>query len=812
MIFLRERLRTGAWIISLAMVLGFVTWDGVVRSRHILKVSDGYGVTVDPPAIDGGSPTGYASGRRSLVVPPGASDTLHWVMQTQKMFAVGEWRIRHVDYDNAPPGREVHWAAPFHGWLSLVAFIDHLVSGRPVGIAVERATLESGPVMLALLLVSLIPFLAKRFSPAAAALTALGAVAFYPFYIDFLPGRADHHGLANNCAALTVLFMVMGTTAVRGAARGWLTASGLAGGMGLWISASAQAPVLIGLGLGVLSAGWVGRRGSARISWIDDPGLLRFWGFVGGGMSLAAYAIEYFPSHLGWRLEVNHPLYALAWAGAGETLRVVVLAFRDGPRFLSRRDRVLGSIAVSLVALLPAVIALTGATTFAVADPFIWQLHVLYIAEFLGLARTLATQGLNWSSLGLCLPMGALVLPLWLVARRATAPEVRAQIILTIAPAFLGWIMGWNQIRWLGLAYALSVPVLAVSFRTLRSPDHGTRRAITRWAVAIGLIFLPGAVAAVQRTLAAAEFSAGEIQELAVRDVAQSLRLRGGGERVVVASSPSSTTRMVFSGGLIGLGTLYWENAAGLKNASALFAASSAAQAHEFVQRLGVTHIVVFSWDPFEVVQAQLYRGLADAAPIPADLFIANLLAAPVPPPWLRAIPFPLPDHPVLQGKQVRIWEVTPEQTPAESLAHAANTFLELGQLGFAERLAPGLARFPDDLAATVMLAGIASRQSDARAFAAAADRVLAQLARAPALALDDHIHLVVVLAVGQHVELAREQLRLAVNKANERNLRHLTPGTLSDLLALCDALAVEIPDAALRRLAQSLLPPDKRK
>src|SRR5256885_15769929 len=47
----------------------------------------------------------------------------------------------------------------------------------------------------------------------------------------------------------------------------------------------------------------------------------RAWAFGGAVTSLAAYLIEYFPSHLGsWELRAIHPLYGLAWLGGGELL------------------------------------------------------------------------------------------------------------------------------------------------------------------------------------------------------------------------------------------------------------------------------------------------------------------------------------------------------------------------------------------------------------------------------------------------------------------------------------------------------------
>jgi hypothetical protein len=424
----------------------------------------------------------------------------------------------------------------------------------------------------------------------------------------------------------------------------------------------------------------------------------------------------------------------------------------------------------------------------------------------------MATKQLTWSSAALVLPILLLLPAVLMTLRRTTLPEVKAHLLLVLMPAATGWAQGCNQVRWLGLAYALSVPVVAAFFRSLEAQGEKKRAAVMAWSVACGLLFVPGAVQAVRQTVEGSEFSNAEIRNLAQRDVAHWLRQRGGDGRVVVAGAPPETTLLISLGGVAGLDTLYWENAEGLKRAAALFAAPSAEAAHELVRRLGVTHLVFFSWDPFEMVLAKLARGLPENALIPPDAFIVTLLTSPVPPPWLRAIPFKLPDHPALKGERIRIWEVTPDQTPAEAVAHSANYHLELGEPAMANRLAPVLAGFPDDLVATVMLGGIASRQGDATAFSAAFERITAQLRQAESLQLDDHLHLVVVLVVGQRADLAREQLQSCMKKVSDRSLRYLTPGTLADLLALSEALRVEWPDPALKQLAEHLVPPIERK
>jgi hypothetical protein len=47
----------------------------------------------------------------------------------------------------------------------------------------------------------------------------------------------------------------------------------------------------------------------------------RAWAVAGGVTALGAYLIEFAPAYLWhWQLSSIHPLYALAWLGAGEIL------------------------------------------------------------------------------------------------------------------------------------------------------------------------------------------------------------------------------------------------------------------------------------------------------------------------------------------------------------------------------------------------------------------------------------------------------------------------------------------------------------
>lgn len=235
---------------ALILTLAWVAWDAVLRVRKADRITATQGVWTDSPAKDGDSPTGYALGRRHLVLPYEAADGCHWIMQTQQMFATGELRVRHVDCDNAPLGREVHWASPFRWWLGVVAWLHHKTTGTALPLSVERAALYANPILLVLALLALTPLVAQRFGAAAGAALAVSMAGVGPFYGFFLVAQPDHHGAAALCALASVLFLAAGGGGwVRNGAGGpspiaawlpdaktarrWFIAAGIVGGIGL---------------------------------------------------------------------------------------------------------------------------------------------------------------------------------------------------------------------------------------------------------------------------------------------------------------------------------------------------------------------------------------------------------------------------------------------------------------------------------------------------------------------------------------------------------------------------------------------------
>ncbi|HND60778.1 MAG TPA: tetratricopeptide repeat protein [Opitutaceae bacterium] len=817
--------RDKAWILVVIAALAYFTWDTGVRWRHIREVSGTYGVTVDAPAVDRSSPTGYADGKRSLLLPDRDLDGYHWIMQAQQASAEGLWRMRHVDYDGAPTGRDVHWAAPFRWWVRELAGIDRAISGAPAGITLERAAVFSGPILLGLLILGFTPVIARRCSGAAAAFFAAGLVTMLPLTVDFVAGYADHHGLANTCALLSVLCFILASDTRQGSLP-WVIASGVAGGFGLWISAATQLPVLLGLGLGGATACWVGRGAEPGNAWTRHPTFFRIWGGAGAGVSILGYLYEYAPFHFGFRLEVNHPLYAIAWLAAGETLcRLAWLACGSSP--VPRRWNLLaGGLATALVATPAIVLWAGGETVFRVANPFLWQLHHEYIAEFQSLPTYLSRADYSWAATSALWPLAVLVFAAVAISQRRSR-FARSQLVMALGPALVVLPLMLAQVRWWGLECTLLLPLFVVVGRRMPAagtagnllgtlPPFGTPAPVfdlRRWALVGGtVLLLPGVVAALGATVRAAEIGVDDLHALAERDVAHWLRQRAGHQPVVVAASPSLTTTLVYHGGLRGVGTLYWENLAGLKSAADLYAAPTDEQARAIVKRCGITHLVVASWDGFEGVYARLARGVPADQPIPRDAFIVRLLSAPVPPPWLQLVPFTLPGNPAFAQQQVRVYEVVPDLSPALAMVRTADFLLGMNRVDDAQKLVPELAAFPDEPAVTALRVELAMRRHDQAAYSRAASVLQQQLAGNPPLALSDRVRVANAMAAAGQYYLAKQEVDRALENITEHDLRQLSPDNLVNLLAQMKAVGATWPNDRLLELADSLIPPSRRK
>ncbi|HUJ43133.1 MAG TPA: hypothetical protein VLW52_05955 [Opitutaceae bacterium] len=820
------RLFSRAWLALPLGAIGFLVWINHARLQRVEYVSSLPGRAEPVDVLVPASPTGYAHGQRELIVPEHNENSFRWIAQTQQMFSRREWRVRRVDYDNAPFGRAEHSASPYRWWLGLMAWLDHVASGRPLGLSVERAALFADPAWQGLLVLAGTILVAWQFGRGAAALFAAGLVTIFPFAAGFLPGAPDDHGLANSCALGSILALVAGMYALgsgldeAGAgtadrrARRWFALAGVIGGLGVWVGVSTQIPILAGVLLGALMAAWTVRRSRAGTPHRD---LLvppwRLWGCAGGTTILLAYLTEYFPAALGaWRLEWIHPLYGLAWMGASELLMLAVAWIQRGENpFWRARDVIAAMLGAAAIAAVPVTMKLTDSRGFLAVNPLSFRLtgqpHGVVASSFWA---WLVRDGFTATVWATVLPV-LLVLPAaWLIIRHGGRAAAKASLALSLGPvvialAFACWQLSWWQPldgTLLVLAVAALPENLALRLRSGR----------WLWTGLAALLMIPGVYSLWPQRISRTEdkLTSSEAEDLIARDLAHWLAAHAGDEGAVVFAPPRETASLSFYGGLGGIGTFAPDNSEGLRATITIASVTTLPEAEVLVRARRIKYIVLPSWDPFFDEYARLY--LVKTQSSRKSILIPELRRLNLPG-WLRPLPFQMLKIGGYETQSVLVFEVVDEQSPAVAMSRLAEYLVETGELEHAAAVGRELRRFPGDVGALAARAQVESARSDAANLAQSVDLLLARLSTGADryLPWDRRVSLAIVLARADRLELAREQVHRCLAALDEKKARSLSIGSLFNLLVLSRDFRDPITDPQLRASTLDLLPSELR-
>jgi tetratricopeptide (TPR) repeat protein len=748
------------FILGLLLSLGFVAGQTIVRIEYIRMATRASAMPTELAAIPGIQP-------REITFPLASVDSTWWVMHTEAMLKSGDWRVRESTRDNAPLGREVHWSSGLMWLLAGLAWLIHLASGLSVGASVQHAALLAGPVMLCGFIVAFACVGARRWGGAIGGFLALALATLGPLDAFFRVGEADHHGIVT-CFSLGCVLAIIAAGAGRvqrvdqpgsaeadaptpsfASARRWMALSSLLGAAGLWVSAATVVPTLAGISLGALLAARLGRRDATSESTEAAPSLWRVWGAAGAVGSLGFYLLEYAPHHLGWRLEVNHPLYALAWLGGGDLLARACAWIQTGRFAPTARARLAAGCSLLGLIALPVFIRLGGVSVFTIQDHFLWHLHTDYIQEFRPLIRMF--DGQNWSFLLENLPAWPIlaVPALWLLFRRGRAPDSVALLAVALCACLPLTGLALSQVRWfsVGQTLWLAVPVvLLVLWRSATRPLAKPVVAGGLLCLLAGLGTLPALSIPQWRFTPIINLNEG--MSLVMRDVAWKLRLQAGAKPINIISGPTTTTLLAFFGDTQGVGTLYWENLAGLKTAGAIYGAKNEADALALCREHAVTHIVIFSWDAFAQPYARLHHGRAVDAST-EDCFVSALLDTRTLPAWLRPLPYVMLPQLAQAGHWARIFEVHPEQSPAEAFFYLGQYLAQSGHDADALtayiqswNLDSHSAATGHELGLSLVVAGRFDEATQIAAMLSPQDRLLVESALGERLARDgDHRH-----------------------------------------------------------------------
>ena len=663
---------------------------------HAVTVRDYLGVVSELGRRGGGVPATPLQ----QPYPAFAADAQTWVRHAVSLLEGNGPQLRATTIDNAPHGREVHWNSAWAWAIAGGGYFDHRITGTPLLQAVERTTiwLPSAAFLLLILFVS--GWVARRAGALAGAVVTIAMVGHPRVYEGFFPSYVDHHGLlCVSVLGMTLAAAFMGAgwwrpseermvvlPRTRESVRSAAIVSALFGAFGLWVSAaSVIAPIAIVAFAGLIA---VGLRGRAALSEgvQFDPEAWRLWGRVGAAASLVFYLIEYFPFHLGFRLESNHPFYALAWWGGAEIIAEIGSRFLGDPKQWWSR---LGAFALPVVAVLvaPLTIAIWGTRVFVVMDPFLSRLHSDYIQEFLPLWRTISTLGWKTILAVVAAENAPLLVAIGLLIVRGR--RVPVSIWFCVAAGLLLSAMAWTQSRWLlnasGVQVTLTVVLLAYGLGTV------TVKPWVRWTAGLALaavVFAPHAYLRIKAgfdDLAARRVTPKDAQSALWRDIALAIRQSQPAGDITLLTSPNSSTTIGYYGRFKTLGTLYWENSEGLKAAASVLAAKTQNEAAALIQKLGITHLAIVSEEHFI---DSYYRLLHPGAPVEEvkKCFGLQLLVDRVVPPWLQMVPYKVPDD--LSGLKVTVmlFKVAFNQTPADALYHIALAKIALGELEPAEK------------------------------------------------------------------------------------------------------------------------------
>jgi len=792
------------WLLVPACALGFILWADAARVARVAFVSD---FSQPEAAIDPASPTGYADAKRWLIVPEHDNPTYQWIQETQLMLSRGDWRVRSVNYENAPFGRPVHSASPYRVWLVTVAWGAHCLTGKPLALCVERAALFADPLLHGAVLVLAALFVAWRFGSFAAALVSVGLAAFFPLAGAFLPGVANDFGLELAVTLAGVLLVVAGSMASSRAPR-WFFVAGAVGGCGLWISAMGQVPIIVGLALGGFLAATLNRARRGQSSETAQGALpWRAWAVGGAATSLVAYLIEYYPWHMDFEPRVNSPLYGLAWLGLGELLTRYATRMNGGAPRRSVPVLIVIGLSAAALALVPLVLWRTGNRGFLADDLLSARLtHLPDGVVATNLYSWILRDGQAGAFAAACLPLSLLVPAAYLLLRGSTGASYRSAIAIALGPVAVSLAFAAARIRWWN---TLDASLLALLAPTIAALAAVSRPRMGRWVAAtlMGLVLVFSLAHLVPRPPGGSKefvFTRAEVEGLYERKLAHWISDHTGAEGATLLAPPYRTSSLCFYGGLRGLGTQSWENSDGLAAAFHIVTSMTQDEARTVITEREVTRLVLPSWD----------SDLDDFARLrvknPDDAFVSVLhktdggIFG-----WLRPIPFELPPVAGFEDRSVLVLEVTDDTDTATVRSRLVEYLLEMHQVDQAAYAAQSLVRYPTDLGSQVALAQLAAARGDQEGFKRALSSVASGLSKGSdrSMATYRRASLAVVLAIGGRTDLSRAQVKRCYHELDAPKMRSLTTESLYHLLVLGRRYGLSLEDPTLHALSLKLLP-----
>jgi len=624
------------------------------------------------------------------------NDCYYWLSYAERMVTNGEWRIRSTNIDNVPYGREMHWSQSM-AWLE-VGFgkIRSLVTGESWLEAIPKAAIWINPTLFAIFLCLFFCLVEGAWGFLPAGLALLWMVSHGDLAWGFHSYRPDHQSLHLMFSLLTFLLLSLGGVGwvsnspidrefrwIRlvapppdKVARRYFIASGIVGGLGLWIGATVEILCLGLMMAGAVSAAFLFRGKPPEKNLRFTPQLYRLWARVGAGTSLLMYAIEYMPGWPRLRLEVNHPLYAIAWLAMGEAMALFFGACLER-RFFTKKEWVWAGIFALFALALPATLFFGGANVHAMKDPEMFRLHE-FIDEFQNYLELYKGSLLsNFFGDHLILPI-LLPAALSFVFFTKLKEVERWTIWMSFCVCAGVLILSVFQQRWFAYYAEFSIMLMALILCVgIRIVDKSMRDFVL---VGTSLILVAGSAVLsgkereklIQLTEGQAIIDQAVHPILFKRFAVELAEIFKGREDIRLMVDPALAPSLYYFARFPSTVTFYWENRDGLHAATDFFDASSDERAREIVRERGITHVIMSSRghvpETFHYIRSGSFPG-TDYTNLASRLMADRDL-----PDWLSldydALGLEVESVGFGPGRitsQIKIWKVTSGQSNTES-------------------------------------------------------------------------------------------------------------------------------------------------
>jgi hypothetical protein len=553
------------------------------------------------------------------------------------MVETGQWRIRYTYTDNVPYGREVHWSQSVSWMLVALGYVRHLLTGESMRDAIEATSIWLNPFLLVLFAIGFSWLISRRMGIVAGAFFMVTFVTVPDVHWAFHPFHPGHHGLHVAFSLGVLLCLVFGGLGwvtsqgtgsreadvgrglrffrplqlVDGVEAGrYFAAAGIFTGLGLWIGATVQFFSIGSLIAGaVLLAFFV----PTQLTTQDNnyiPELWRVWGMWASIVGAVCYLVEYFPSHLAMRLEVNSPLYVISVFCVGE-LMVQLTRWRLGNWRMSIFSCLKIVMLAAGVALVPLLFAFGPVHWHNLRDLQMARLHQ-FIMEFYTYQKFNPNDPfLTWfvKYYG--------TLPFFLAGALALSGPSRTKLHEWAALWISFWLCVFSllltlwQVRWAALHAAMSVWLMIVvghiAWRNVLNMP--TARRPVRLAVFLSALVLGQAVFFTAREFSnLSDICKGKTIKTQFIDAAMKMHLAQGlqaesqGKPMRVICEPDLAPALYYFGGIQTVTSYYWENVQGLHDATAFFTDHGDALARRIAKERGLTQVIVPAGDRVQML------------------------------------------------------------------------------------------------------------------------------------------------------------------------------------------------------------------